>query len=201
MPGSIIEGSSNLVGYEAEWFEKDDFEVVGFSALHRPDTPDFELWINLRDDGRLDRLIEACSQPRLFGCSSAADANASAGMPEGTYRHTVCFEVNPRAGCELLKEEGLFRMRFPASRWVSFNLPKERFFTVRAISFGRQTPMEWSNAWDIVLIRVSRCTWMFLTCPTLVFFNQKIPPTGRKSCISGCRSYNARGSGAAILRY
>ena len=53
MPATPIANSLDLVGYEVTTFEKSAFEVAGYSALHRPDTPDFELWQKLRADGRL----------------------------------------------------------------------------------------------------------------------------------------------------
>ena len=136
---TVLEGSVSLVGYEAELFEKDDFQVIGYSALHQPDTPDFELWERLRDDGRLDLLIEASSRGELFGCSSG-DSEATVDLPKGSYRHTVCIEVTTGVDLGLLKPDELFRIHIPASRWVCFNLTKERFYDGRDYHFLGDDP-------------------------------------------------------------
>lgn len=136
---TVIEGSVSLVGYEAELFEKDDFQVIGYSALHKPDTPDFELWERLRDDGRLDLLIEASSRAELFGCSSG-DSEATVDLPKGSYRHTVCIEVTTGVDLGPLKSDELFRIHIPASKWVCFNFTKERFYDGRDYRFWGDDP-------------------------------------------------------------
>lgn len=189
MPNAILEESINLVGYETELFEKDDFLVIGYSALHQPDTPDFELWERLRDDGRLESLITASGHKELFGCSSG-DAKATAGMTEGSYRHTVCIEVAKHINIGLLKPDQLFQMQIATSKWISYNMKKERFYNGKDYPFWKDNPygmvkrLGYQFNWKLALHMD-----VFIK-PDIGIFHSDDPVDRQKLCISGCRLNN-----------
>ena len=134
-----IEESVRTIGYQADLFEKEAFRIIGFSAIHKPDTPDFELWERLKNDGRLKRLMTASTTVQLFGCSSF-DPQATIGHPEGSYRHTVCIEETPELDSSILDADELFSLDIPASKWISFNLTKERFYNGKDYLFWGDDP-------------------------------------------------------------
>lgn len=123
-----IEGSEEKCGFKAGLLKKRGFTIAGYTIIKPGDFPNEEFYIELANDGRLERLKASLKPGAPLLLFESYDDKCIAAKKElgvWSYRRTVCADLSDIIDPDTFLTEDLFIQKLSPKHWIEFGFTRD----------------------------------------------------------------------------
>lgn len=115
-----IENSENICGYKASLIIKEKFIITGYTKILHSGVTETDFRNELISDGRLEYIKSNLKEGAPILGFGSFDSECH--KYKGSYRYTICVDVNDVADIDKFKTPEMFTKKIPASKWIRFEM-------------------------------------------------------------------------------
>ncbi len=123
-----IEGSEDKCGFYAGLLKKKGFNIAGYTIIKPGDFPNEEFYLELANDGRLERLKASLKPGAPLLLFESYDDNCIAAKKElgiWSYRRTVCADLSDIIDPDTFLSKDLFIQKLSPKHWIEFEFTRD----------------------------------------------------------------------------